>query len=217
MMNNKNYWNLGATLSLAAVLTLTGQAALAAVSGSVVNAGSLPGGQASPAFVFSFDSGFDLAGFEVKFTFNPAKLSFDAAASTLAVAGGITMPATTIPLVLTAMQSASSDFFYSGQSADYDVDGFNFSFNGTYLNPANFSPIPGGTTVTLTGVFNLLPGFDSGSASVRVFGEAIDPAFNSEPFDVTATVSAVPEPETWLMVIGGLGLIASRVRRRAKR
>ena len=70
--------------------------------------------------------------------------------------------------------------------------------------------------MTLTGVFDLLPGFDTGSTPVRVFGNASDQFFAFEEFDMTASVSAVPEPETWLMLIGGLGLIASRVRRRAK-
>ncbi len=219
--NKNNHWNLGAALSLVAVLGLSGPVAHAAVSipepaisSSTVDAVSQPGSQALPSFVFDFDANFDLIGFDVTIEFDPTKLSFNAAASTL------TLGATTVtfPAALMAMQTALPDFIYSPGPGDFGaaINTGSFSFNGAYFEPTSMLPIAAGSSVTMTGVFDLLPGFNTGSTSVRVFGSVGDQFFNFEDFDMTASVSAVPEPETWLMLIGGLGLIASRVRRRAK-
>lgn len=214
----KNSWHLGAALSLVAMLVgLSAPAVHASVSASQpeavvstaiaaspVHAAALPGGTAMPSFVFDFGADFDLIGFDVLIEFDPTKLSFNAAASTL-TSGGNTM---TVPNTLMAMQLASPDFLYSTE-----INPGAFTFNGTYL--ANSVLIPAGSSVTLTGVFDLLPGFVSGSTPVRVVGFAANTAFEEAPFDVTANVTAVPEPETWLMLLGGLGLVAARVRRRA--
>ncbi|MCB2008254.1 MAG: PEPxxWA-CTERM sorting domain-containing protein [Rhodoferax sp.] len=220
-MNKNKPWNLAAALSLVAVLGLSGTAAQAAVSipepalsTSTVDAVSQPGSQALPSFVFNFDSNFDLIGFDITVQFDPTKLSFNAAASTLSF-GASTV---TLPAALMAMQTALPDFIFSPGAGDFGtaINTGEFSFNGAYFAPTSFFPVPAGSSVTLTGVFDLLPGFDTGSTPVRVFGNASDQFFAFEEFDMTASVSAVPEPETWLMLIGGLGLIASRVRRRAK-
>lgn len=222
MTTKYKYRNLGAACALAAVLGLTGQVAHAVVSLPVMStsggdAAAAPESQAFPSFMFTFDTDYDLAGFEVKFFFDQTKLSFNAAASTLAVAGTAgTMPATPIPVVLSTLHAASNDFQYSYGPADVHDTGFNFSFNAAYVNPQNFSTIAAGTTVTLTGVFDLLSPFKAGQTEqVRVFGDAFD-AGSFEPFSVTANVTAVPEPETWLMLLGGLGLLASRLRRRKR-
>ena len=220
-MNKNKPWNLAAALSLVAVLGLSGTAAQAAVSipepalsTSTVDAVSQPGSQALPSFVFNFASNFDLIGFDITVQFDPTKLSFNAAASTLSF-GASTV---TLPAALMAMQTALPDFIFSPGAGDFGtaINTGEFSFNGAYFAPTSFFPVPAGSSVTMTGVFDLLPGFDTGSTPVRVFGNASDQFFAFEEFDMTASVSAVPEPETWLMLIGGLGLIASRVRRRAK-
>lgn len=170
----KNSWHLGAALSLAAVVSLTAPAAHAAVSlpepavstaivATAVDAGAVPLGQAMPSFVFDFTSDFDLFGFEVTIAFDPSKLSFNAAASTL-TAGGNTM---TLPNTLMAMQLASPDFIHSPDVASFGtaINTGSFSFDGVYL--ANSVLIPAGSTVTMTGVFNLLPGFATGSTQCR--------------------------------------------------
>lgn len=223
---NRNGWNLGAALSLAAVFGLTGQVAQAAMSAidpvitvAAVNAVATPDLQASPSFVFNFNTDFDLAGFEVTFSFDPGKLSFNAAASTLTVGSD----SFTLPSVLAMMEAASTapgsepDFLYSPDAADFGTamggSGL-FTFTGVYQSQSYL--IPAGSSVTMTGVFNLLPGFVAGSTPVQVFGDALGTsAFES--FDVSANVSAVPEPETWLMLLAGVGVIASRVRRRPTR
>lgn len=223
MTMKKSGWNLGGTLSLAAVLSFSGQIAQAAVDPTIlvsaVSAAALPLGEASPSFVFNFSKDFDIAGFEVTFEYDSAKLSFNAAASTLTVEGS----ALTLPTTLALMQAASvvpdsdPDFIYSPGPGFFGsaIDTGLFTFTGTYVSQSYL--ISAGDSVTMTGVFNLRPGFVSGDTPVRVFGQAIDPGLNGESFNVTATVTAVPEPETWLMLLGGLGLLAARVRRRNRR
>lgn len=224
-MMKKMGWNLGVVVSLAAVLGLSGQVAHAALGAtepvlavSAVNATATMSNQAFPYFVFNFNTDFDLAGFEVTVEYDPSKLSFSAASSTL-TAGGSTFR---LAEALALMEAASMvpgpgpDFLYSPGQADFGpaITTGSFTFGGTYLSQSYL--IPAGSSVVMMGVFNLQPGFDAGDTQVRVFGDVLDASFNGQNFDVTATVAAVPEPETWLMLLGGLGLIAARVRRRSR-
>lgn len=215
-----------AAAALAAVVCVAAQSAQASttpagapvIATSAVHAQAQPLGQALPSFVFNFDADFDLIGFMVSFKYDETKLSFNAAASTLSV-GGSTAPLST---VLAQLQAASTipgpgpDFLYSPDGpGDFGsaIGSGLFTFTGVYQTQSYL--IPAGSSVTMTGVFDLLQGFDAGTTPVQVYGEAFDVAFNNGAFDVTANVSAVPEPETWLMLLGGLGLLASRVRRRS--
>jgi len=171
-------------------------------------------GQAFPSFTFTFDGDYDLIAFDVTIQFDPALMSFNAAASTLALGSD----SATLPTVLNGLKAASFDgtdfdFNYSTSSGGFgtaDTSGA-FNFSGGYLFQSLL--IPAGNSVTLTAVFNLT-GLAAGQGSqVRVFGETLNSEFQLQPFDVAASVTAVPEPETWMLLLGGLGLIASRVRR----
>ncbi len=196
-------------------------AAMAAVAPTLsvlgIDAVANPGGQASPQFQFTFNTDFDLAGFELTIDFDPTKLSFNAASSTL-TAGGDTY---TLAQTLAMMEAASKvpgpgpDFFYSPGQGGFTsaITSGTFTFTGTYLTQSY--PLPAGSSVTLTGVFQAQPGFAAGSTLVHVSGQALDASFTGQSFAATAAVAAVPEPEAWLMLLGGLGLVAARVRRRS--
>ena len=222
MTTHNNYRKLGAAFALAAALGLTGQIAQAglsvplpavsAISASAIDVELQPGSEALPSFVFTFDANYDLAGFDVSIEFDSTKLSFNAAASKFTTSAGTS----TLAEAFSALKNGSCNFLGTPDLVSFpteDKSGL-FSFGGAFLDPMYSLPIAAGSSITLTGVFNMLPGFKSGSALVRVYGNAGDAVFNSlDEFDVTAAVSAVPEPETWLMLLGGLGLVASRVRR----
>jgi len=107
------------------------------------------------------------------------------------------------------------DFFYSPGQGGFTsaITSGTFTFTGTYLTQSY--PLPAGSSVTLTGVFQAQPGFAAGSTLVHVSGQALDASFTGQSFAATAAVAAVPEPEAWLMLLGGLGLVAARVRRRS--
>jgi hypothetical protein len=222
MMKQKNSgWNLGVALSLVAVLGLSAPVAQAAVgipepviTTSTVDSVSQPGSQALPSFVFVFGADYDLAGFDITINFDPAKLTFNAAASTLTTSAGTS----TLAQVANGLINGPGNFLFS-PDPDFGtaIDTGTFKFGGSFFDPNFFLPVSNGSSFTLTGVFNMRTTFTSGTTDVQVVGTAGDFAFNPfEDFGGTATVTAVPEPETWLMLLGGLGLIASRVRRRAK-
>lgn len=219
MMKMKKMVNLGLALSVAGLMGLSGQAVQAAVS--IAPALSIAStdavapalGQASPSFTFTFDTEFDLAGFELTVAFDPSMVTFNAAASTLSV-GPVTE---TLPTVLFGLsQTSGGDFLFSpGPGGFGTAVGAPGAFTITGLYQSQSTVVPAGSSFVMTSVFNLLPAFAAGSSTqVRAFGYAFDPSFQQENFDLTATVTAVPEPETWLMLLGGLGLLAQRVRRR---
>lgn len=87
-----------------------------------------------------------------------------------------------------------SVFAYRGSAFDADLDGF---ASGTFtLGPGDYSVFVGGVNY------------------VAQIGALIDPAYG---LSATLSVAAapVPEPETWAMLLAGLGLIGFGVRRRA--
>jgi hypothetical protein len=210
-----------AALCFAALAGLSGQSALAQSSTpqlttTFTNAAAPEGSQAFPSFQFTFDTAFDLSAFELTVKFDKDKLTFNAAASTLSFGVGTPQP---ISVVLAGLNAANSRFLTSPSAGDFssaDTSGM-FAFGGAYVSPFDSTMIPAGSTVVMTTVFSLNSGFKAGeSTSVQVVGFALDPAFQEVNFDPIATVSAVPEPETWMLLLGGLGLIASRVRRASK-
>ncbi len=87
-----------------------------------------------------------------------------------------------------------SVFTYMGSAFDADLDGV---ASGTFtLGPGDYSVFVGGVNY------------------VAQIGALIDPAYG---LSATLSVAAapVPEPETWAMLLAGLGLIGFGVRRRA--
>ena len=75
------------------------------------------------------------------------------------------------------------------------------------------SPIPVNGPVTLTAVFKLGDNF-AGSTYILFEGDAWGDLNVDNSFIGEIQVTAVPEPETWLMWLGGLGLLAARYARR---
>ena len=126
----------------------------------------------------------------------------------------------TFPDALLSFDLGSSTAHYNGLSTLWS------SLPGFYTPPPGTSPA--GTfrfgTVTLSSVsivgplvlkpaFQVRPGAPLGDTTVTVSGSiSTDPVFEELYFDssATITVSAVPEPEIWLLWLGGVGLLAWR-------
>lgn len=193
-------------LAAGCALCLTTAMAQAAVNTTAIDASALPGGKAMPVLNFEFDA-------EYEFTTLTLWVNYDPTLMTLNV--------------------ADSTWFMDGE--EYELDGqllssiFDFYVpnddTGSYSLSAGFFtghlPIPAGS-ITIKGVFDLEPGFLAGmSTDVSISGFMTSTAADLDPsqmdeFGLTATVTAVPEPETWLMLLSGLGLVvAQRMRRSA--
>lgn len=120
----------------------------------------------------------------------------------------------------------TNDYTFSTSAAS-SLTGAVISIKGlsTDLNITGFNLIPTvGATVTglafssgyvdawLITAPNMLPGNYTLEVTGKVLGNG-----GSYGGNVNVNVSAVPEPETWGMMVGGLGLIGMAIGRRAKR
>lgn len=168
-------------------------------------------GQASPTLTFSFVEDYGFTSLLLQVDYVPSKLSFNEALST-ALFQPSGLPSFTLDHLVTL---TGGDFSYSENS----------SVPGSYTLIASFATLsqvlPAGSSLVLTGVFDLV-GLPVGeSTPVAMSGiltstvADVDPSAINE-FAVSAAVTAVPEPESWLMLLAGLGLLASRVRRRTR-
>lgn len=194
-------------LFVAGFVGMSAPMAQAAWSTDKTDAVAAPGSQAFPGVTFTFDTPYDLASLDLYIDYDQNLLSFNAAASTLSI-GGLTGNYEQVLAQLAA--NSGGDFFYLPPT---DVPG-SYSLQGSFLTQS--LPLDAGI-VTLTGVFQLLGGFTSGSTEVHVYGAFGDAGLSLAEYDVSPLVSAIPEPEIWWMVLGGLGLIAARVRRKRTR
>lgn len=92
--------------------------------------------------------------------------------------------------------------YYDHGAVDVETDGYN---NGSYLI---------GGTATLSGMQFFL---DNSSYSALAGGQPVAMTITGDVADITAqvgTLSPVPEAETYLMMLAGLGLVGAMVRRR---
>lgn len=185
MLIHKRLWALAAGL-------LMGTSALALapppIPVTATPATGMAGSMVMPAFSLDID-GFDFESFDLTLTYSGAVLSFDL---------------------------GSSKVTYNGQQRAWEnLPGF-FS-NGNFFS--SFDPI----AASITGPLLLQPAFQIlGSAPLADTTVTIAGSVGSEPligeryFDssTTITVSAIPEPEMWLLWLAGAGLVAWKRRAR---
>lgn len=170
------------------------------------------GAQAFSTLTFEFLENYSFGSISLYVDYDKDFLTFNRDASTVSVQGA--GPA--IPLAIAV------GFLTTGVPG-FDVESDNpaagqYSLSG-YAIAAN-DPLPAGTKLVLTGVFDLKNSFTaSTTAWVRISGQVSGPSadgLREDSFGILqTTVTAVPEPETWMMLLGGLGLIAGSMRRRA--
>lgn len=120
---------------------------------------------------------------------------------------GFTSNSPTISQTFSSSSSAFAVSFDAAQRASYGgIESLNVTLDGL---TAAFTPV-GGTLATYSYVFTGLTG---GSHTLTFHG--VNPTQNdSSLFLDNVNVAAVPEPESYAMLLAGLGLIGSIVRRR---
>lgn len=100
---------------------------------------------------------------------------------------------------ITNINGLTAKIFSSGSSTPY----------------ASFTPVLGGDLLVLpVGTY-----FGVGSYTLKIGGEATGMALFGLPagsYSIGAVTAPVPEPETWAMLLAGMGLVALRVRQKAR-
>lgn len=157
---------------------------------TVTPASGNPGGVVQP--VFSFDvTGFEFESFDLVLSYSAPLLALDLGNSSVTVNGVTGSWANILPFAPSTSGSGS-----------YELHAFTLS-----------------PPTVLTGPIVLRPAFTIGNAAplgatqVQVTGSiGSEPGIGERYFDstVAVTVTAVPEPEIWLMWLGGIGLLAWR-------
>lgn len=215
-------WKIASVAVLGGVLGTLGGVAHAtiappeptvAVSG-VTNGTAAPGGLAFTSFTLAFTGPYEFIGLAMTMSYDPAQLTFNPLQSSVSVFGS----AMTLPAFLAQLDALKhapgSDFdYYGGQSAPGEL------FFGAGFTLLGSAPLEGDIVVTTA--FNVAPSVLFGSQTL-VKIEQLDVAdvgagivsLASSALPVTMTVTAVPEPESWLMMLAGVGLLGAVAHRR---
>lgn len=213
--------SLAAALTTGALL-LAGSAAMATTAPvsllEPLTAGTgVPGGvdPAKPAFSVQFLQ-FDVVAAAFSLTYDPSVLQFNPSQSSVTFNNSTRM----LPEFLLDLETLASlsggDFLF-----DFADAGGELIFNAGFVGPGS-SLLNG--TLTVQTAFNLRPAFAAGTSQLLqieslLFVDADGVFTELAPFDnlPTMTISAVPEPESWLMLLAGMGLLGAVAKRRAAR
>jgi hypothetical protein len=172
-----------------------------------------PGAKASVTLTFEFLADYAFNSISLFVNYEKQFLTFNRGDSTVGVLGaGSTVPLANAAALLTSGLPGSDVENDNPSVGEYSLSGYTI---------ATSYPLLAGTKLVLTGVFDLSSSFAATTTTnvdmaVYVAGPSADLGQEDAFPGLRTTVSAVPEPETWMLLLGGLGLIASRVRRASK-
>ena len=165
---------------------------------TVTPAAGIAGATVMPSFSLDVN-GYTFDSIELALTYTDPVLSFDLGNSTASYNGTTVSWAALMP-----------SFFPLGPTTAGDVSTFEF-----FAFQVNAPTITG--PLVLRPAFTVRTGAPLGGTVIGISGTiATDPVFEERSFstDATITVSAVPEPEMWLLWLAGAGLIAWKRRAR---
>lgn len=206
MTNNLNPV-LHALRIAAAASALLAATAIHAQTITGVDGSGAPGGIATVGFDFDFGSGVSIAAFDSMLSWSPAQLTL--VGSSVSYHGSVVDVATVL--------SASGQFSPFDDSANGMITATWFALDGSF-NPLPPLALDGQGHVSLT--FALAAALPAGTQSdvVLDFTPSYDlTGAGPDPIQATAVVTAVPEPQTWaLLLAGGAGLGALMRRRERK-
>lgn len=154
----------------------------------------------------SFDLGTDYPFTSLDFhvEYNPVNLAFDAGLSTVTVEGA------------TYGYAQFLAAWAAGMNEQDDLQVNSDTGNGLYSLAAYVvNPVAVTGPVEVDIALRLAPAFTSGTTSVFYSGQIAGDLDESQ-FSGDFSISAVPEPETWLLWLGGLSLVLARQARQRR-
>jgi hypothetical protein len=162
---------------------------------TITNAASTPGSLVSPTISFDI-GGFLYEAFDLTFSYQASALTFKPQLSSVSY-NGVPGPFTGLPAYLPGVASVTGDVATVSFSS--------FAAVGFTVN----------TPLLLTAVFQINNAALAAPYDISISGSvSTDPDFEERSFSGLATVTAVPEPEVWMLMLGGLGLVAWKRRPR---
>ena len=162
---------------------------------TITNAAGAPGSFVSPTVSFDI-GGFLYDSLKLDFSYQASALTFKPLLSTVSY-NNASRPFTDLPAYLQGPASVVGDVATISISS---FDGVGFPMN---------------TPLLLTAMFQLNNAALAGPYEIAISGSvSTDPEFEERSFSGLATVTAVPEPELWMLMLGGLGLVAWKRRSR---
>lgn len=213
---------LFAALSLLAAVPAA-QAALApdVMVASASGGSALPGGTATTSFTIAFGGTYSFATVATTILYDPAMLGFNPMQSSVAV-GGTTysLPSFLGLLATLPGQPGFEDFtFYGGEDTPGEL-----YFGAGFISGGSVA-LSG--EVVVSTAFDLKPAMVAGSQSNVVIHHLMMADANTgittlaapgqiPDATITMTVSAVPEPASWLMMLAGAGLLGAVAQRRTR-
>jgi hypothetical protein len=213
-------WNFASASLLAGALSLAGGVAHAApdvVVEGATNGSAAPGGTALTSFTIRFTGIYQFTGAAATITFDPALLTFNPFQSKVSVLG----VERSLPAFLTLLSQMENL-----PGSDFDVYGGE-NPAGTLFFGAGFTrqgSMPLNGNIIVTTAFDLASTMAVGSVSEVALTQLVMADLDTGIVSLAApgspllmTVTAVPEPESWLMLLAGMGLLGAVTKRRAAR
>lgn len=215
-------WKFAAAACTAGALALGSGTALAGLQANVsvtgANGAAAPGATAFTSLTISFAQIYNFVGVDFEMFYDTSKLTFNEGQSSVNLMG----TSLTLPEFMTGLVDLH---FSSG--GDFEIYGAGVSGSGDMFLHAGFGsgsyPLSPGDIV-LTMAFNILHTTPVGSTANITFTQLaltdVTPEMTPLATDdnrIILTVTAVPEPESWLMMLAGVGLLGAVARRRASR
>jgi hypothetical protein len=162
---------------------------------TVTNAAGAPGSMVSPTISIDM-AGFLYEAFDLTLSYQASALTFQPQLSTVSYnqTSGLF---TGLPFYLPGIASVTGGVA--------SVSFSSFAATGFAVN----------TPLLLTAVFQINNAAPVAPYDILISGSvSTDPVFEERSFSGVATVTAVPEPEIWLLMLGGLALVAWKKRSR---
>lgn len=193
-----------ALLTLAVSASFLSQGGYAATGISTMDASGRPSSSATPSFTLDFGASQALNNISFSWEYDADHLSFNKGLSTVDYGGQTRSLSSFIDFL--KQEFGGSPQYFSTEAGSVGATNKIFDYTLFADAPINVSgPM----------VFNLA--FDLGGTTaigqdltVKIAGNLVDPDWNEFPYEGQAVIHAVPEPEVWLLWLGGLGLLAWR-------